>query len=78
MKQHAMAWLSKSRQVNFLTALTLAIWFLILLGSIFPLDLANEAGKRDLIEATLEVGEIFSRSSPLQLRTIFGGWSHLR
>lgn len=56
-KQHAFAWLVKSRKINSLTVIILMIWLLILHLLIVPIDTSTDPGKRDLMEALLEVGE---------------------
>lgn len=68
-KQHALAWLSKSWVINSLTGLILAIWFIILLGSILPIDTGTNAGKRDPIETFLEVGEKFFAFTAVTAKT---------
>lgn len=52
-----MALFSQSRLINSLTAIILGIWLIFLLASTLPLDIATDLGKRDLIEALLEICE---------------------
>lgn len=56
-KRHWASFLSKSRLINSLTAVILGIWLIVLLASVLPADMATNAGKRDLTELVLEVGE---------------------
>lgn len=50
-----MALFSQSLLINSLTAIILGIWLIFLLASTLPLDIATDLGKRDLIEALLEI-----------------------
>lgn len=52
-----------------MTALILGIWLIILLGSILPINAGTDAGKRDLIEALLGVGEKFLAFAAVTAKT---------
>lgn len=47
------------------------IWLLILLGSIAPINTTIEPGRRDVIEASLEVGEKFFAFLAVTAKTYF-------
>lgn len=57
MNHQPVALLSKSIMTNVLTISTLVIWSIVLVTSILPVTTTTNAGKRDLVETVLEIGE---------------------
>lgn len=56
-RQASLFVLSKSAFINILTIGTLLVWVVILVTSILPINPSNSAGKRDLVEVLLVIGE---------------------